>query len=61
MDKKTIDRLLTIASVGLLLSAAIFICLWIFAAEKSQIYVGAALGSLLLSSLFNVIRRQNVK
>lgn len=59
MDKKMIKRLLTIASVGLLLSAAIFICLCLFTAEKNNIYLGIALGCLIFSSLFNIIRRQN--
>lgn len=59
MDKKMIKRLLTIASVGLLLSATIFICLCLFMAEKNNIYLGIALGCLIFSSLFNIIRRQN--
>lgn len=59
MDKKMIKRLLTIASVGLLLSAAIFICLCLFTAEKNNIYLGIVLGCLIFSSLFNIIRRQN--
>lgn len=61
MDKKIIDKLLITASVGLLLSAAIFICLCLFSAEKNDIYLGIALCSLILSSLFNIIRRQNSK
>ena len=59
MDKKIICKLLTIASVGLLLSAAIFICLCLFSAEKNNIYLGIELGRLILSRLFNIIKRQN--
>lgn len=61
MDKKILDQLLTIASVGLLLSAAIFTCLCLFSDEKNNIYLGVALGSLILSSLFNIIGRPNSK
>ena len=61
MDKKLIDKLLTIVSACLLLAAAIFICLCFFSAEKDSIYLGIALGSLILSSLFYIIRRQNLK
>lgn len=38
MDKKIICKLLTIASVGLLLSAAIFICLCLFQLKKQHIF-----------------------
>lgn len=61
MDKKTISKLLAIASVGLLISAAIFICLCFFSTEKNNTYLGIALGSIILSNLFNIIRRQNLK
>lgn len=61
MDKKLISKLLTIASVGLLVSAIIFICLCIFADEKNNVYLLISLSSLILSSLFNIIKRQYTK
>lgn len=38
MDKKMISNLLTIAGIGLLLSATIFICLCLFADEKNNTF-----------------------
>lgn len=61
MDKKLISKLLTIASVGLLVSAIIFICLCIFEDEKNNVYLLISLSSLILSSLFNIIKRQYTK
>ena len=61
MDKNSINKLLTIGSVCLLLSAVIFICLCIFTDENNNIYSCIALGSLLLSNIFNLIKRQNSK
>lgn len=58
MDKKIIDNLLTIASIGLLFSAAIFICLCLFAEEKNNTYLSIALGCIILSSLFDIIKKQ---
>ena len=55
MDKKMISNLLTIAGIGLLLSATIFICLCLFMEEKNNTYWGIALSSIMLSSLFNII------
>ena len=61
MNKKTIGKVLTIASACALLSATIFICLCLFSVEKNNLYLGIALGSSILASLFNIIRRQNSK
>ena len=61
MNKKTIGKLLTIASARALLSATIFICLCLFSVEKNNLYLGIALGSSILAGLFNIIRRQNSK
>lgn len=58
MDKEIIGKLLAIVSACLLLSATIFICLCLFLAEKNNIYLGIALGSLILSSVFNIIKRK---
>ena len=61
MDKKIIGKMLTIASVALLLSAAIFICLCFVSDENNNTYLGIALGSLILSNLFNIVKRQTIK
>ncbi len=61
MDKKLISKLLTIGSVILLVSAMIFICLCIFTDEKNNVYLFISLSSLILSSLFNIIKRQYTK
>lgn len=61
MDKKMISKLLTIGSVILLVSAMIFICLCIFTDEKNNVYLFISLIGLILSSLFNIIKRQYTK
>ena len=61
MDKKLISKLLTIGNVILLVSAMIFICLCIFTDEKNNVYLFISLSSLILSSLFNIIKRQYTK
>lgn len=61
MDKKLISKLLTIGSVILLISAMIFICLCILADEKNNVYLFISLSSLILSSLFNIIKRYYIK
>lgn len=61
MNEKIIDKLLTIASIALLISASIFICLCLFIKEKNNIYLCIALVNIILSSLFNIIKRQNLK
>lgn len=61
MDKKLISKLLTIGSVILLISVMIFICLCIFADEKNNVYLFISLSSLILSSLFNIIKRHYIK
>ncbi len=58
MDKKLIGKLLMIASIGLLLSAVIFICLCLFSAEENNTYLVIALCNLVLSNLFSIIRGQ---
>ncbi len=61
MDKKLINKLLTIGSIILLVLAMIFICLCLFADEKNNVYFFISLFSLILSSLFNIIKRQYTK
>lgn len=61
MDKKLVSKLLTIGNVILLVLAMVFICLCIFVDEKNNVYLFIALSSLILSSLFNIIKRQYLK
>ena len=61
MDKKLINKLLTIGSVILLVLAMIFICLCLFLDEKNNVCLFISLFSLILSSLFNIIKRQYTK
>ena len=61
MNKRVIGKLLAIASVCLLLSAAICTCLCLFSHEKNSMYLGIALGSLIGSSVLNIMRRQSMK
>lgn len=61
MNKKMIIKLLTIGNVILLISAMIFICLCIFVDERNNVYLFISLSSLILSSLFNIIKRQYTK
>ena len=58
MDKKLISKLLTIGNVILLVSAMVFICLCIFIDEKNNVYLFISLSSLILSCLFNIIKRK---
>ena len=58
MSKKALGTLLTIADVCLLLSAAVCTCLCLFSPEKNSLYLGIALGSLILSGLCRVATRR---
>lgn len=58
MDKNMIVRLLMIASGCLLVAAIGFLGLCFLTNEKNSFYLGSTLGCLLLSSLFNLIRKQ---
>lgn len=58
MDQKTINILLIISSMGLLVSGVIFLCLSIFTEPKNNTYLCVALGCIVLSNLFNLIRSQ---
>ena len=51
MNKRVIGKLLTIASV----------CLCLFSHEKNSMYLGIALGSLIGSSVLNIMKRQALK
>lgn len=58
MNKKIIIKLLILASGCLLIAAIGFLGLCFIADEKNSFYLGSTLGCLLLSSLFNLIRKQ---
>lgn len=58
MDKKIIIKLLILASGCLLVAAIGFLVLCFLTNEKNSFYLGSTLGCLLLSSLFNLIRKQ---
>ena len=59
MDKEMRYRLLTIVRVGLLIDASIFTCLYLFLDDTDNFYLGGTLVTLVLSGIFNIIRRQN--
>ena len=61
MKEETVKRLLIIASLGLAVAGIIFLCMAIFTAEKNNAYLYVALGCVVLSNLFNIIRYQNEK
>lgn len=56
VDQKMRDRLLLIASIGLTAAGIIFLCLSIFTEPKNNVYLCAALGTILLANLFNLLR-----
>lgn len=59
MDDKLRNKLLIIASGGLMLSAIILILVRIFTEENDNTYLYFALGNIVLANLFNIIRNQN--
>ena len=61
MKEETVKRLLIIAGLGLAVEGIIFLCLAIFTAEKNNTYLCLALGCIILSNLFNIIRHQHEK
>lgn len=56
MDKKTIQILFLISSIGLAIAGLIFILISIFDNEKSEWILPAGLFCVVLSNLFNIIR-----
>ena len=54
--KKILNRLFVIASLGLIVAGAIFLCVSIFDGNETTTPLAAALACILLSNLFNVIR-----
>lgn len=56
MDKKTVNTLLSISSIGLAVAGIIFLCLAMFGENESNWTLCSALACVALSNLFNVIR-----
>ena len=54
--KKILNRLFDIASLGLIVAGAIFLCVSIFERNETTTPLAAALACILLSNLFHVIR-----
>ena len=54
--KKILNKLFIIASLGLIVGGAIFLCVSIFDGNETTTPLAAALACILLSNLFNVIR-----
>ena len=54
--KKILNRLFVIASLGLIVAGAIFLCVSIFDGNETTTPLAIALACILLSNLFNVIR-----
>lgn len=52
---KLINTLLLVSSAALVTSGIIFLCLSIFTEPKNNTYLIVALGSIVISNLFNVI------
>lgn len=61
MNKKLIGKFLTIGNIILLILAIVVICLCIFDDEKNSVYLFISLSSLILSSLFDIIKRKYPK
>lgn len=57
MDKKLINRLFFIVSICLLIAGVVFLCVSIFGNHKTIMPLEYALGCILLSNLFNIIRQ----
>ena len=54
--KKILNRLFVIASLGLIVAGAIFLCVSTFDGNETTTPLAAALACILLSNLFHVIR-----
>lgn len=59
MDQNLRNRLLLIASLGLLIAGILFLCLSIFSEpQAAHTFLPGALGCILLAGLLNLLRRQ---
>lgn len=59
MDKKLRNKLFIISSIGLLVAGAVFLGISIFDDSSDTGYLAAALGCIVLSNLFNLIRQMD--
>ena len=61
MDKKVLNKLFIIASLGLIIAGGIFLCISIFDGNETTTPLAIALACILLSNLFNTLRQMNNK
>ena len=61
MDKKILNRLFVIVSLLLLIAGVVFLCISIWNGNETSTPIAFALGCILLSNLFNIIRQLNNK
>lgn len=61
MDKKLLNSLFIIASLGLIIAGGIFLCISIFDENETTTPLTIALACILLSNLFNILRQMNNK
>ena len=59
MDKKILNRIFGIVSLLLLIAGVVFLCISIWGENETSTPIACALGCILLSNLFNVIRQLN--
>ena len=57
MDKKILNRLFVIVSLLLLIAGVVFLCISIWNGNETSTPIACALGCILLSNLFNIIRQ----
>ena len=56
MDKKKLNTLFVISSLGLDVAGIIFLCIYLFDGSKNNWMLGFAIACVALSNLFNIIR-----
>ncbi|MCI5700207.1 MAG: hypothetical protein MR308_07515 [Lachnospiraceae bacterium] len=56
MDKKKLNTLFVISSLGLDAAGIIFLCIYLFGGSKNNWMLGFAIACVALSNLFNIIR-----
>lgn len=61
MDKKVLNILFIIASLGLLIAGGVFLCISIFDGNETTVPLSIALACVLLANLFNILRQMNHK
>lgn len=61
MDKNMLNRLFIISSLGLLIAGAVFLCISILRGNNTTTPLAIALGCVLSSNVFNIVRQMNNK